>query len=193
MKTSFYTFIIALLLMPFSLFAQTDHLKFKGVPIDGTLNQFVTKMQNAGFTKLGQDGKAVILEGDFAGYKDCYIVVSTLDNKDLVKKIGVKFNNHDNWRSLENNYQNLKKMLTKKYGAPFDVVEEFQSRYVNDDNDKYHEVIMNRCNFRTEWKTELGSIILTIAFQRGIGSSVILGYIDKANDAVIEQTALDDL
>lgn len=193
MKTSFYTFIIALFLMPFSLFAQTDHLKFKGVPIDGTLNQFVTKMQNAGFTKLGQDGKAVILEGDFAGYKDCYIVVSTLDNKDLVKKIGVKFNNHDNWRSLENNYQNLKKMLTKKYGAPFDVVEEFQSRYVNDDNDKYHEVIMNRCNFRTEWKTELGSIILTIAFQRGIGSSVILGYIDKANDAVIEQTALDDL
>lgn len=193
MKTRFYFLITALMLIPFSMFAQTDHLKFKGVPIDGTLNQFVAKMQSAGFTKVGQDGKAVILEGDFAGYKDCYIVVSTLDNKDLVNKIAVKFESCDNWRSLENNYLNLKELLTKKYGEPDNVVERFQNKYVDDDNDKYHEVIMDRCNFRTEWKTELGGIILTITFQRGIGSSVVLGYVDKANDAIVEQTALDDL
>ena len=193
MKTRFYLLITALMLIPFSMFAQTDHLKFKGVTIDGTLNQFVATMQNAGFTKLGQDGKAVILEGDFAGYKDCYIVVSTLDNKDLVNQIAVKFNSHNDWRSLENNYLNLKELLTKKYGVPFGAVEEFQNKYVDDDNDKYHEVIMNRCNFRTEWKTELGNIILAITFQRGIGCYVVLGYVDKANDAIIEQTALDDL
>jgi hypothetical protein len=181
------------MLIPFSMFAQTEHLKFKGVPIDGTLNQFVAKMQNVGFTKLGQEGKTVILEGDFAGYKDCYIIVSTLDNKDLVNKIAVLFESCDNWRSLENNYLNLKELLTKKYGEPDEVIEKFQNKYVDDDNDKYHELIMDRCNFRTEWKTELGSIILTITFQRGLGSSVALGYLDKANDAVIEQTALDDL
>jgi hypothetical protein len=52
---------------------------------------------------------------------------------------------------------------------------------------------MNRCNYRTKWKTELGNIILAITFQRGIGCYVVLGYVDKANDAIIEQTALDDL
>ena len=193
MKTSFCTFIIALFLMPFSLFAQTDHLKFKGVPIDGTLNQFVAKMQNAGFTKLRQDGKAVILEGDFAGYKDCYIVVSTLDNKDLVNQIAVKFNSHNDWRSLENNYLNLKKLLTKKYGEPFGAVEEFQNKYVDDDNDRWHELTMNRCIFRTEWRTELGKVVLAIGHESLDGGFVILGYVDKANDAIIEQTALDDL
>lgn len=193
MKTSFCTFIIALFLMPFSLFAQTDHLKFKGVPIDGTLNQFVAKMQNAGFTKLRQYGKAVILEGDFAGYKDCYIVVSTLDNKDLVNQIAVKFNSHNDWRSLENNYLNLKKLLTKKYGEPFDVQEEFQGHYIDDDNDRWYELTMNRCIFRTEWRTELGKVVLAIEHESLEGGFVILGYVDKANDAIVEQTALDDL
>jgi hypothetical protein len=45
-----------------------------------------------------------------------------------------KFSSHDNWRALENNYQSLKELLTKKYG-----------------------------------------------------------YVDKANGAIVEQTALDDL
>ncbi len=76
-----------------SAFTQTtsEHLTFKGVPIDGTLNQFVSKMKAAGFTSEGvQDGTAV-LSGDFAGYKECIIVVSTLQNKDLVSTIGVMF------------------------------------------------------------------------------------------------------
>lgn len=193
MKPSFYTFIIALFLIPFSLFAQTDHLKFKGVPIDGTLNQFVYKMQSAGFTKIGQDGKAVILKGDFAGYKDCYIIVSTLDNKDLVNQIAVKFSSHNNWRTLENNYQNLKAMLTKKYGEPFDIIEEFQGKYVDDDTDRFYELKADRCIFRTEWQTELGRIVLTLGHELLEGGFVLLGYIDKTNDAIIEQTALDDL
>ena len=193
MKTRFFLLITAFMLIPFSMFAQTEHLKFKGVPIDGTLNQFVAKMQSAGFTKLGQDGKAVILEGDFAGYKDCYIIVSTLDNKDLVNQIAVKFSSHNNWRPLENNYQSLKELLTKKYGQPFDVQEEFQGRYINDDNDRWYELAMNRCIFRTEWRTELGKVILAIGHDSFEGGFVILGYVDKANDAIIEQTALDDL
>lgn len=111
----------------------------------------------------------------------------------MVAELAVVFESCDNWRSLENNYLNLKELLTKKYGEPDEVIEKFQNKYVDDDNDKYHELIMDRCNFRSEWKTELGSIILTITFQRGLGSSVALGYLDKANDAVIEQTALDDI
>ena len=36
---------------------KSEHLSFKGVPIDGTLNEYVSKMKAAGFSYLGtQDG-----------------------------------------------------------------------------------------------------------------------------------------
>lgn len=32
---------------------KSEHLSFKGVPIDGTLNEYVAKMKAAGFSYLG--------------------------------------------------------------------------------------------------------------------------------------------
>lgn len=32
---------------------KSEHLSFKGVPIDGTLNEYVSKMKAAGFSYLG--------------------------------------------------------------------------------------------------------------------------------------------
>ena len=45
------------LLMSFTLtFAQSsEHLKFKGVPIDGTLSEYVLKMKQAGFQLVETD------------------------------------------------------------------------------------------------------------------------------------------
>ena len=34
--------------------AQTNHMKFKGIPIDGTLNSFVQKLKDKGYTFIGQ-------------------------------------------------------------------------------------------------------------------------------------------
>jgi len=90
MKTFFLTFTIVLTTM--LTYAQaSEHLSFKGVPIDGTLNEYVSKMKQSGFTHLGTENGVAILKGDFAGYKDCHIGVSTLKQKDLVYKIGVLF------------------------------------------------------------------------------------------------------
>lgn len=94
--------------------------------IDGTLNEYVTKMKQAGFTHIGtQDGTA-ILKGDFAGFKGCTIGVATLKTTNKVNTIGVIFPEQDDWDSLENNYTHLKSMLTEKYGEPSDCVETFQ-------------------------------------------------------------------
>ena len=68
---------------------KSEHLSFKGVPIDGTLNEYVAKMKAAGFSYLGtQDGTA-ILQGDFAGFKSCTVGVSTLKAVNVVSTIGV--------------------------------------------------------------------------------------------------------
>ena len=134
-----------------------DHLSFKGVPIDGTLDEYVLKMKKSGFMHSGtQDGLA-ILKGDFASYKNCTVEVSTFIPKDLVNKIIVMFPNVDNWTSLSSNYFNLKEMLTEKYGQPSDFTEKFDSYSQSIDNGwKMREVTRDRCKYFSSWQTEKG-------------------------------------
>ena len=176
-------------------FAQTtiEHLTFKNVPIDGTLNQFVTNMKAAGFKSEGiQDGTA-ILSGDFAGYKGCYVIVSTLKNKDLVSTIGVMFPEHSSWSTLEGSYAKLKDMLTTKYGNPDEEMEEFQDRDPRDDNSRLHELKMDRCNYQTLYRTEKGNILLRLIHDDYLRCHVLLAYYDKINGLEVEAAAMDDL
>ena len=174
-----------------SLFAQDAHLKFKGVPIDGSLTEFVNKMKTAGFTHIGtQDGMAA-LQGDFAGYKNCTVAVFTVKPLNVVSMIGVIFQSRDNWADLESDYDIFKEMLTEKYGAPAVVIEEFK-RTPQDDNDKIYELRMNRCTWASAFQTELGEIELSIEHQ-DFQSRVVLRYRDKINTEKVRKQALEDL
>lgn len=153
------------LLMSFTLtFAQSsEHLKFKGVPIDGTLSEYVLKMKQAGFQLVGTDDGVALLEGEFAGYRGCLIAVSTLNSVNVVNAIGVVFPACEDWSSLEGNYEHLKSMLTTKYGEPADVVEKFQGYSTpRTNNDKFHELLMDRCTWYTIFETENGDIQLSL-------------------------------
>lgn len=179
-----------------SAFAQNDsqHLTFKGVPIDGTLNQFVTNMKAIGFIGTpSRDGTAVLF-GDFAGYKRCKIVVSTLQNKDLVSTIGVVFPECNTWSLLEGNYLKLKNMLTTKYGEPAEVVEEFQRpNSADDDSSKMYELNMDRCNYTTVFRTDKGNIVLKLIKGEFGACNVLLAYYDNINGREVEAAAMDDL
>ena len=192
MKKVFYTIVATLLSI--SVFAQSKHLTFKGVPIDGTLNQFVTKMKEAGFTGGIDKNGTALLKGDFAGYKDCYVIVYSLQNKDLVSTIGVLFPECSNWSTLEGNYNKLKEMLTTKYGEPAEEVEEFQNQYASrDDHSKMYELTMDRCHYSTLFKTDKGNLVLKLGTDNYKGCHVLLGYYDKINGLEVEAAALDDL
>ena len=120
----------ATLFMSVISFAQSnsEHLTFKGVPIDGTLSEYVAKMKSAGFKYLGEQDGTAILQGDFAGFKSCTVGVSTLKAVNVVSTIGVIFPACEDWSSLERDYEHLKSMLTQKYGEPAEVVEKFHRK-----------------------------------------------------------------
>ena len=86
---------------------KSTHLKFKGVPIDGKLDEFKSRMKRKGFKHIGTQDNAEILQGDFADFKECMIYVSTLDNKDLVSKISVVFPEQKQWKYLCNSVHAL--------------------------------------------------------------------------------------
>lgn len=195
MKIILITVIIALTAM--TSFAQTHlsgNLTFKGVPIDGTLNEYVSKMKQNGFTHVGTEDGVAMLKGDFAAYKNCIVGVATLKEIDLVSKITVIFPKSDTWSSLSSNYFYINDLLTEKYGEPSEIVKKFDTySEPKDDHTKMSEVGMNRCKYYTTYELGNGTIKLSIANDRFSTSFVMLSYTDKTNNDIINQKAIDDL
>ena len=184
---------VLMLLVGMTVTAQTDHLKFKGIPIDGTLTSFVNKLKQKGFTVQHSDKGTVMLSGDFAAIKGCTVVVSEHESG-VVNRVAVMFPSKDTWVLLYRDYNNLKELLTQKYGEPAAVEEEFQNHsYQLDDNDKMYEVLMDRCRYICDWTPENGTIELRIQNVSLVGAVVVLVYIDADNEAKVREKALEDL
>ncbi len=167
----------------------SPHLRFKNVPIDGTLEKFVDRMVREGFIRARSfTTSETILLGDFADFKMCQVHVKTLTGKDLVSEITVHFPDKDKWEHLYGDYKHLKELLTIKYGKPSSHKEKFQS-YTFDDNDRMHDVRMDRCKYKACFITDKGEIVLSIEN----GGYVMLSYKDKINGSMIKKYALEDL
>ncbi|MEY3861009.1 MAG: hypothetical protein RIS50_1290 [Bacteroidota bacterium] len=116
-----------------------------------------------------------------------------IPKKDLVSKIRVIFPEQKDWATLYGNYIYVKEMLTQKYGAPAEVVEEFREHPgVKDDGLKFIYALSGDCNYNTVFKTPSGEICLYLdhhEFKCFVG----LSYTDKINGNIIKAKAIDDL
>lgn len=195
MKKFLFVAICALFAtVAFAQSSESEHLTFKGVPIDGTLSQYVAKMKAAGFSYLGEEDGTALLKGDFAGFKGCTIGVSTLEGVDVVNRIVVLFTPYDEWSSLERDYNHLKDMLTKKYGEPSEIVQEFVNSYSSRNNTaKMLALGSDECTWFTTFSTEKGDIQLALSKYDYTSGVVVLKYFDKINTEAVMTAAMDDL
>lgn len=172
--------------------AQSNHMKFKGIPIEGTLNSFVQKLKDVGYNYVGtQDGMA-ILTGEFAATKGCTIGVARFSDRDQVNLVAVIFPEEDSWSPITSTYYTLKSMLSEKYGEP-EVVEEFSDNEPPSDFLKFYALLNDECHYMSEFSTDKGKIQLTMMKQNYDTASVILRYIDKANADETRKKVMDDL
>lgn len=196
MKKIIITLSLLMVLMSSSFAQSSEHLKFKGVPIDGTLNEYVNKMKQAGFYYETTEDGIALLSGEFAGYSDCIVGVKTLQKLNLVHEIVVLFPSQDKWAGLNYDYERLKTMLTKKYGEPDECIERFNapSYMTMDDNAKMYQVKSNNCEYYSKYDTNNGSISLTISNDGyEFGCRVKLFYTDKTNSAIFDDAVMEDL
>lgn len=193
MMKRFLMFIITLSLFGGGML-KAQHLTFKGVPITGTLKEFTSAMVQKGFHhEVTQDGVAVF-SGDFAGYKDCSIGVLTLQNQDMVNQVTVFFSDHETWSSLQSQYENLKALLTKKYGAPAEWSERFTSMAIPSDHGKIYALHSGEYYWYTKFITENGEIRVSLVEGMEYHTGrVCLIYYDKTNTEKARQAAYDDL
>lgn len=184
--------IALLLLLSANCFAQTNHMKFKGIPMEGTLNSFVQKLKGKGYSFISTQDGVALLKGEFAARKGCIIGVSRFSDRDQVNMVTVIFPEEETWSSITLSYYSLKDMLTEKYGTP-EAIEEFTKREPSSDFLKFHALLDGECYYYSKFACENGKIQLTMSKQSYNTAAVILNYIDKANADETLQKIMDDL
>lgn len=180
--------------------ADGRHMKFMGIPIDGTLASFSTQLKEKGFRQIELfDYRQIkFFVGNFAGYNDCLVsVIAISPDNNRVVGVVITFPPEKTWSGLSSQYDILKRRLTSKYGEPATCVERFQTSVQPDDDFmRMHYVEMGQCEYESVFKLDEGVIALEISHKDGEVcdfNNVSLAYIDRANGEAMDQDAMDDL
>lgn len=149
----------------FVTFAQSSNqpLKFRDIPIRGTLNEFVEELDKNGYTVKNKTDSAAFLIGNFACYRRCDITILSSKTNDWVKQVGVCLPVSKRWEVLLNNYAVLKNTLASSYGYSTEEREEFLTKDVpEDDKGKINLLKDGKCIYETIFRAQDGNITLTI-------------------------------
>lgn len=104
-----------------------EHLKFMGIPINGTLESFTQKLVAKGLKRERGWENTGAFSGTFAGESNCEVYVKRIPSRNIVYKTVVCLPSRDTWDWLEKDYNEFKEMLTSKYGEPLQHSETFET------------------------------------------------------------------
>lgn len=179
----------------------TEHLKFMGIPIDGSPKSFANQLKSKGFTFDSSSTPDVIwMTGTFAGISDSKILIYKSPSSANVYKVRVVFPGQDSWSQIEIRYNQFKDWLSQKY-LLLESTEEFQGYPPSSDSDKMTKLILGDCTYLCKYGAGssegefLGRIYLAIkrfssAYKEGY---VAIEYQDYLNGVKAEQRFIDDL
>lgn len=126
---------------------ETEHLKFMGIPIDGSLTEFTQKLLQKGFVKSEHEQ---VLTGKFAQENaNVYLYYTPLSKK--VYRCVVVFDEHTSWSSLKYDYMKFKESLIQKYGDPIRDIHYFSDPYDEGDGYEMSAVRLDKCNYACVW------------------------------------------
>ncbi len=188
------TFLTVFLLISLASFAQTptEHLTFKGVPIEGSMTGFCEKLKTKGFTLIGQDNNITLFSGDFTGRKATVGVAATDDGKNVFS-VGVLFDPSGEWNTLVNTYEYYKDLYTRKYGKPT-ISKENNPAHSDSNTALMAEVYQGTVVYGSTWEVTGGDIQLSIEKSFGVYEGmVMIRYRDSQNIEAKIQNDLEDI
>lgn len=180
MKTKII-FLLCLCVFCYNSVNSQEHLKFKGIPINGNVNAFSKELAKQGFTISNTKGSMVTLIGEFVG-KRCEITVVGTKKTFLTWKLYIEFNKLNSWSALKSDYKELKEQFTKKYGDG-EYYEFFSKPYYEGDGYETTALSVDKCTWSTYWKVDMGNIDITIEGSNNISIS----YQDMLNTEVMRK------
>ena len=138
-----------------------EHLEFKGIPITGSLDSFIDKLEAQGYKQSERIDNAVVMEGSFTG-KDVTLFIFGSKKTKNVWKVQVRFEKSTTWSSLKSDYNYYKSAFEKKYGKPDASYEFFSRPYYEGDGFELQAVRVEKCTFFTSFKATGGVIYISM-------------------------------
>ena len=183
-----------------SLPKTTEHLKFMGIPIDGSPKSFANQLKSKGFTFDSSSTPDIIwMTGTFAGISDSNILIYKSPSSANVYKVRVVFPRQDTWTQIEIRYNRFKDWLSQKYLLT-ESKEEFQGYSPERDSSKMTKLILGDCSYwsvygaSTPDGTFLGSVYLDLMSISGENKGYVrIEYEDYLNGEDAKQGFIDDL
>ena len=187
-----------------SMFSK-EHLKFKGLEMDGPLDEFYKNLKKE-ISDL--DGYildfAGILKGTFAGTRGCIILIyPNSDNN--IRDITVQFPVSDNWGMLKQDYEELCSNMVLKYGEPMATSNDYLEPFKEGDGKEIDGVLQGKVKLCQVFGLTNGYIQVCIITASSFDSvfpenategekiAVSINYHDYKNNMVDTRAKYDDL
>lgn len=171
-----------------------QHLTIKSIPIDGSITDFIKKIQAKGATIFsGVDPKYTFasVKLTFMRRNDCILYAYCTYLSRTVYKVSVDFPEVDSWWQLYETYYECNDTLTKKYGKTEKFAEGIYLE-IEKYKEEYSASKGKRIALECHFKTNAGNIRLYLW-----GMQVKLEYTDSINDELYDkenkQAAFEDL
>lgn len=184
-------FTLALFLTAINIMAQ-EHLKFKGIPIEGSITSFCQKLKAEGYTSMGVKENIHLFSGKFTGRDAVVAAFATTDGKNIYS-VSVGFMPDDQWNNLTSTYYYYKDLYTRKYGNPA-FSKELNPATFDSNTSLMYELSQGTVVYASEWDMTGGDIQLSIENSTDIGKGlIIIRYRDAQNVEAKIQNDLDDI
>lgn len=186
--------LFAFVLITLTSYAQSnsEHLTFKGIPIEGNMTEFCQKLKAKGFTSVGSENNLALFEGDFTG-RNATIGIAATDDGKSVFTVAVFFAPDREWNALVNTYNYYKDLYTRKYGNPTISKEKNPAR-LDSNTALMAEVHEGTVVWSSAWKVTGGDIEISIEKTSGFYEGmVMIRYRDSQNVETKIQKDLEDI
>ena len=189
MKKLIVSFAFVLIALTSYAQSSSEHLTFKGIPIEGSMTEFCQKLKAKGFTSIGSENNLALFMGDFTG-RNATIGVTATDDGKSVFAVAVLFDPSGEWNTLVNTYNYYKDLYTRKYGNPT-ISKEKNPAHSDSNTALMAEVHQGTVVWGSAWEVTGGNIELSIEKTSGIYEGmVMIRYRDSQNVETLNSATL---
>lgn len=159
-----------------------EHLQFKGIPIDGNIDDFANQLELSGFILSGKFENIYAFTGQFVT-KDVELYVYCTSKTQKVWKVAIYLPAIGSWFNLKDECEYFKNQFSIKYGMPTDQFNFFIEPYFEGDGYELQAFDQEKAIFSSYWTIHNGTVVVDISKS----GQVRLCYEDAENAEIMDK------
>lgn len=165
-----------------------NNVKFMGISMEAPFSEFVSELSSK-CEIVGVNSSVAMFNGDFAGLKNCSILVGTTDGLLLVMVVSQEYKS---WQQFKSDYLAITDAYEKKYGAPSRKELSFKSPYYDGDGYEMTAIKNEKCNYTMSYLID-DTLLVTIFIGKDSTINFAYAIIKKEKEPTKIEVNTDDI